>query len=126
TFYRDIQISKEFQPKKILTALRSAYGKSPYFDFAYPDLETLFLNHNKNLFDFNFQLLEWSLSWCTNPFSVNLCEGDAVKADLQIEYLPYLQVFADRFPFQPNLSILDIVFNKGRFNISELGNVKKS
>jgi len=30
-----------------------------------------------------------------------------------IIYKPYLQVFSEKYSFQPNLSILDILFNQG-------------
>ena len=38
--------------------------------------------------------------------------GDTVLSSLGLER-PYFQVFADRFGFTPNLSVLDLLFNEG-------------
>jgi hypothetical protein len=124
TPYSEVRISPEFQPKKILTALKSAYGKSAFFDFAFDDLAHLFLSEEKFLFNFNQQLLHWTLTWCKNEFRPN--QTLLEMGNQEFHFSPYLHVFSDRFSFHPNLCILDVIFNQGRFDINQLGHVKKS
>jgi hypothetical protein len=38
----------------------------------------------------------------------------------------YPQVFADRFPFEKDLSILDAIFNLGKTSVKALGHVNNS
>jgi hypothetical protein len=60
---RDIRISPEYNGKKTLQAIRSAYGNSAMYDFVEHELEELFLKEEKFLFDFNSKAHEWSLKW---------------------------------------------------------------
>ena len=48
---------------------------------------------------------------------------DETVADPDFQSIEYHQVFSDRFGFQPNLSILDLVFNEGP---GALGILRKS
>jgi WbqC-like protein family len=125
--YSEIKISSEFRPKKILTAIQSAYGKSAYYDFVMDDLNSIFYSEEKMLFDFNQKLFAWTLTWCKNDFknTTPKCLGEEIEK-IDFEFHSYLHVFSDRFSFQPNLSILDVIFNKGRFDLNQLGCVKKS
>jgi hypothetical protein len=43
-----------------------------------------------------------------------------------VELKSYPQVFADRFPFEKDLSILDAIFNLGKTSIKSLGHVNNS
>ena len=47
TLLRDIRISPEYSGKKILQAIRSAYGNSAMYDFIDVELEELFLKEEK-------------------------------------------------------------------------------
>ena len=127
TPYSEIKISSEFRPKKILTAIQSAYGKSAYFDFVMDDLKSIFNSEEKMLFDFNQKLFDWTLTWCKNDFNntIPISLGSEIEK-IDFEFHSYLHVFSDRFSFHPNLSILDVIFNKGRFDLNQLGCVKKS
>jgi hypothetical protein len=43
-----------------------------------------------------------------------------------VELKSYPQVFADRFPFEKDLSILDAIFNLGKTSVKSLGHVNNS
>jgi hypothetical protein len=43
-----------------------------------------------------------------------------------VELKSYPQVFADRFPFEKDLSIIDAIFNLGKTSIKTLGHVNNS
>ncbi len=127
TPYAEIKISAEFRPKKILTAIQSAYGKSAYYDFVMDDLSAIFSSEERLLFNFNQRLLDWTLEWCKNEFKFTPNDELSIMHEkAEFQFHPYLHVFSDRFPFHPNLSILDVIFNKGRFDLNQLGCVKKS
>jgi hypothetical protein len=145
---RDIRISSEYNGKKTLQAIRSAYGNSAMYDFIEVELEGLFLKEEKFLIDFNTKAHEWSLKWFSKIPKERLNESKIpeerlaepkihfakglederwkVRGTRQVELKSYPQVFADRFPFEKDLSILDAIFNLGKTSIKSLGHVNNS
>ena len=49
-----------------------------------------------------------------------------VRGTRPVELKNYPQVFADRFPFEKDLSILDAIFNLGKTSVKSLGHVNNS
>ena len=141
-FLRDIRISSEYNGKKTLQAIRSAYGNSAMYDFIEQELEELFLKEEKFLIDFNSKAHEWSRSWYPKVLDERSTESKVVsqrsteskvlderwkvRGTRPVELKSYPQVFADRFPFEKDLSILDAIFNLGKTSIKSLGHVNNS
>jgi hypothetical protein len=145
---RDIRISSEYSGKKTLQAIRSAYGNSAMYDFVEVELEELFLKEEKFLIDFNMKAHDWTCRWfplipegrlieskipeerLAEPkiHFVKELEGERWKqrGTRPVELKSYPQVFADRFPFEKDLSILDAIFNLGKTSIQNLGRVNNS
>ena len=145
---RDIRISPEYNGKKMLQAIRSAYGNSAMYDFVEHELEDLFLREEKFLFDFNTRAHEWSLKWFFKIQDERFIESKIpeerlaepkihfvkeleeerwkVRGTRPVELKSYPQVFADRFPFEKDLSILDAIFNLGKTSVKSLGHVNNS
>jgi hypothetical protein len=139
---RDIRISAEYSGKKTLRAIRSAYGNSAMYDFLERDLEELFLKEEKFLFDFNMKAHDWTCRWFPNVLderskeskvvgqrsteSKVLDERWKVRGTRPVELKSYPQVFSDRFPFEKDLSILDVIFNLGKTSVNSLGHVNNS
>ncbi len=139
---RDIRISPEYNGKKTLQAIRSAYGNSAMYDFIEQELEELFLKEEKFLFDFNIKAHEWSCRWFPQIPEGRLNESKIPEERLAepkilgerwkqrgirpVELKSYPQVFADRFPFEKDLSILDAIFNLGKTSMKSLGHVNNS
>jgi len=111
-------------------AIRSAYGKAPFFDHYGPALEKIIFKRHDFLFDLNFELLSFCLQ--SARLDVKLSETSAyVKVsekgitDLRsainpkISYtmrsffspVPYVQVFGNKFV--TNLSFIDLLFCEG-------------
>lgn len=102
----------------------SAYNRSPFFFHYQPMLEPIFTKNWKYLAQFNsatifwvMQQLRWSVSvgnteqW-QKEYPANMLDlRGASKLDYDIPV--YYQVFSDRLDFQPDLSILDALFNMG-------------
>lgn len=142
TLLRDIRISPEYNGKKMLQAIRSAYGNSAMYDFIDVELEELFLKEEKFLIDFNTKAHEWSLKWFPKIPEGRLIESKIpeerlaepkvlderwkVRGTRPAELKSYPQVFADRFPFEQDLSILDAIFNLGKTSMKSLGRVNNS
>ena len=105
----------------------SCYGKSPFFDFYRNDLENLLNQKHAFLFDLNLEILQWLKKVLKFPPEIQVVEslkGFEEADDLSNKWLPknfqdgevevkYAQVFEDRIGFQPNVSILDLLFNTG-------------
>ena len=118
-------------------AIRSAYGKAPYFEHYAPELEAIFADPGPLLWDFNLRLLRWALAKTAPEVALNFTDtfnpssGPEVL-DLRHRILPktrgeehfglkfptYWQSFAEKHGFQPDLSVLDVVMNCGPSNTS--------
>ena len=55
-------------------------------------------------------------------FLIHPKRPDNILRDLRLEK-PYFQVFAGKYGFVPNLSIMDLLFNEGPDSISYLKNL---
>ena len=129
---RDIRISPEYNGKKTLQAIRSAYGNSAMYDFIEQELEELFLKEERFLFDFNMRSHNWVCRWYPKVLDERSTESKVLderwkmRGTRPVELKSYPQVFADRFPFEKDLSILDAIFNLGKTSMKSLGHVNNS
>jgi hypothetical protein len=102
------------------------------YDFIEHELEELFLKEEKFLFDFNIKAHDWSCRWFPQIPEERLAEPKIlderwkVRGTRPVELKSYPQVFADRFPFEKDLSILDAIFNLGKTSMKSLGHVNNS
>lgn len=132
---KDIEISyKENWQMKHWRAITSAYKNSPYFEHFENEIEYLYSNKYENLMRFNLEQLQIVLKILQVKKNILLTQDYEKKligfTDLRekihpklnfkedkniTEMLlrPYYQTFEAKFDFIPNLSILDLLFNKG-------------
>lgn len=133
---RDMRIdnSKRWQHQHWVSIL-SAYKSSPYFDFFGEEFAPFFERRYEFLIDWNADLCRTALRalgernelnisdrWInaerTSEFDYDLRGAFSPKPRLAMpdeRFSPqeYCQVFADRQPFAPNLSIIDLLFCEG-------------
>ena len=127
---KDVRISDHNQWRRVhWNALQSAYSESPYFDYYADDLRPFFERKYEFLVDFNeairqtvCQLLDIhpTVEYTTSYHTPQLTNDfrDVIHAkhpghDPDFQPKPYWQVFGRRHGFQPNLSILDLLFCMG-------------
>lgn len=126
---RDVRISTHGKwQQEHWNALLSAYGESPFYDYYIDDLRPFFFQQWDFLFDFNLAITEKICELIDiQPHLVptdeyrNETEHDFREAirpkhplpDPTFQPKPYYQVYQQKFGFQPNLSILDLLFNMG-------------
>lgn len=104
-----------------LNALKTAYGKSPFFEFYDYKIEAIFklkidsvFELNMAFLDFAFKALQMEVSISTNTITDRHTRNEAFYWQQMSESLPaYKQVFDNRFGFVPFVSIIDLIFNKG-------------
>ncbi len=111
----------------------SAYNSSPFFEYYMDDFKPFYEEKQKFLYDFNIGLMKVILDALELDTNLIFTE-DYIKTgenksidyrnlihpkknymefDASFKPLKYRQVFQDRFDFQPNLSVIDLIFNKG-------------
>ncbi len=121
-------------------SLVAAYASSPFFDFFRDDLVSFYEHRFEYLVDLNTGLLEKTLQLMGIQIPVRKSERfqaitsdddpryfihpklDPKEADPRFSPVVYHQVFEEIHGFQPNLSILDLLFNEGPGSLSVLLN----
>jgi hypothetical protein len=114
--YRSVEISyQEHWQNQLVHALRTSYGKSPFFEYYNYRFEKIFMEKHQYLWDLNIQLLEETLRCLKLDIKLSVYDSDKYLPDPPLIQpdKPYYQVFADKTGFIPNLSILDLIFHEG-------------
>jgi len=126
---KDVEIDYSTNWQKIHSkSIEAAYRSSPFYEFFMPEIMPFFEKKYKFLYDFNFQILEIVNDFIDIDTKINFT-NDFIKLDTKnlndfrfsispkqkniFQNTPYTQVFSDKFKFQKNLSILDLIFNMG-------------
>jgi hypothetical protein len=122
---KDIRIARGSWQKQHLRSIRASYGRAPYFEHYYPDLESIFLEPEIHLIDFNVSALDW-IKLTGYHASLHYSESFIVEGEQMNDYRSlfepsspwtevqeYLQVFSDRHPFMQKMSAIDLVMNLG-------------
>jgi hypothetical protein len=115
--------------KKHLTALKSAYGKSPFYFLVEPELEALYLDKSlTKVWEFNLAAFKFVNSILKLPIEIEFTESFGDFKEETLNFYPqfydkkipscepeisYWQTFEEKTGFVPNLSILDLIFNHG-------------
>lgn len=127
--FKDVRIENAFDwQKNHFKSLEAAYRTSPFFEYFEDDIRPIFEKKHDFMMDLNFKTIE----------IVTDCLGLDFKFDKTTEYFhevndktdfrhlangkkdtaqfePYTQVFEEKHGFLNNLSILDLLFNEGRY-----------
>ena len=111
-----------------LHAIKSAYGRAPYFEHYIGEITDFFHEKEAFLFDLNWKIMQKVGALLQTSFrlseSVHYQPLRSHSSDYRNAFTPrtywkwlqdltYPQVFSDRQPFLANLSILDLIFNAG-------------
>ena len=121
-------------------AIVSAYGTSAYFEYYQDELFAILESKYEKLFDLNMALLRFFIEktgikvdlrlttdFVIEPEMEDLREKihpkrpNNILHDLELEK-PYFQVFAPKYGFMSDLSIMDLLFNEGPDSIMFLKN----
>ena len=127
TMTKDILVSDHAPWQHIHSrCLESAYKAAPYFDHYYDYLRPIFEGRFERLIDLNDAALRAVLRMLKVKKEIlhttdyireagnDLREAFSPKKAIECDSFPeYYQVFGTKFPFAPDLSVLDLVFNEG-------------
>ena len=119
---KDTRISyRDRWPEQHWQAIKTAYGKTPFFDAIGDDIQIILQQKPAFLLDLNNRLTRMILEWLRMDISVleslsAEAETLSIPAPKEVlkEQLPsYPQAFDHKFGFRSNLSVIDLVFNEG-------------
>jgi hypothetical protein len=122
-----IDFTQDWQ-KIHLRGIQSGYGKAPFFEFYFPYFESLFSQKRESLWDLNWEILTICLKLIGSSAKMSVLEKSLNVTEIldirgqispskqfseQTFYQPepYFQLFG--LDFDPNLSILDLLFCEG-------------
>ncbi|WP_332031260.1 WbqC family protein [Kaistella sp.] len=118
-------------------SIKTAYQSSPYFEFYEEKLEKIFEFKTDSLIKFNLNALKiiqdilktekaYSLNneYVKIPFEENYREKFSAKKETEFEMEEYYQTFSDKLGFEKDLSILDLICNKGPETLTYLKNIQ--
>lgn len=132
---KDIRISDHGNWRHLhWNALMSAYGESPFFEFYADELHPFFEKKWDFLLDFNMEITQKMCNLIdihphisfTKEYDTSMKEIKDFRElirpkhsldDNDFTEIPYYQVYKQKFGFQKNLSILDLLLNEGNESI---------
>jgi len=133
---KDVRIEDAFDwQKQHFKSLEAAYRTSPFFEYFEDDLAPIFQKKHKFLMDLNLEAMEIISSCLGYNFQYKKTEeyfheaadfsdfrplANGKKDTYQFD--PYTQVFEEKHGYLNNLSILDLLFNEGRYAMEYLKN----
>ncbi len=119
----------ESWPQQHIHALRSAYGKTPWFIHFIDAIEELLLQRHERLIDLDLASMQMCLNWVGIKTELVITDEyveTTPMTDLRVSFQPkkplpasiaavpeYPQVFVDRHGFVQRLSIIDLLCNCG-------------
>lgn len=131
---KDVRLETAFDwQKQHFKSLEAAYRTSPFFEYFEDDILPIFQKKHEFLMDLNLETmsivskclgLEFDYDETTEYF-----HEVADKTDLRglingkkdnSQFEPYTQVFGEKHGYLNNLSILDLLFNEGRYALDYL------
>lgn len=127
SLFKDIKITyKENWMLQHTRALDACYRRAPFYEYYRDSLFTILASQEEYLMHLDKKLMQWVLKMMkakleisySSSYQMNMEEGvkDARNVFLPnqtialIDVVKYAQVFEDRNGFQPNMSILDLLF----------------
>jgi len=135
---KDVLIENEFDwQKQHFKSLEAAYRSSPFFEFFEDDIIPVFEKKHTFLMDLNMEVFD-IITKCLRikfefhktaeyfPVPENVSDFRYLangKKDTN-SFEKYTQVFDDKHGFINNLSVLDLLFNEGKFAVDYLKNQK--
>jgi len=132
---KDIRISDHGNWRHLhWNALMSAYGESPFFEFYADELHPFFEKKWDFLLDFNMEITQKMCDLIdihphisfTKEYDTSMKEIKDFRQLIRPKHplddgdfteIPYYQVYKQKFGFQKNLSILDLLLNEGNESI---------
>lgn len=137
---KDVKIENDFNWQKLhFKSLEAGYRSSPFFEFFEDEIQPIFEKKHHFLMDLNFETMEL-ISKCLrmkldyestveyfHEIDANsvldfrtLVDGKKDKSQFE----SYTQVFDNKHGFLNNLSILDLLFNEGKYALDYLKSQK--
>ena len=135
---KEIKVShRENWQKLHWKSIKTAYQSSPYFEFYEDKLQKIFEFESDSLIQFNLNALKivldilktekaysLNIEYVKIPLEENYREKFSAKKESEIEMEEYYQTFSDKLGFEKDLSILDLICNKGPESLTYLRNVQ--
>ena len=135
---KEIKVShRENWQKLHWKSIKTAYQSSPYFEFYEDKLQKIFEFESDSLIQFNLNALKivldilktekaysLNIEYVKIPLEENYREKFSAKKETEFEMEEYYQTFCDKLGFEKDLSILDIICNKGPETLTYLNNIQ--
>jgi WbqC-like protein family len=125
TPFSEVRMAEGKWRQEHLHAIRSAYGRSAYFEHYYPIIESCYRAEHEYLHQLAKESMVLMLPIFAKKHLTIQFNSDEIQeidesfsATLEPAYIGlnepgYPQVFSDRFAFHSNLSCIDVLMNKG-------------
>jgi len=119
--FKDVKIDfRESWALQHIRSLEACYNRSPYFEYYKDELCDLFFQPPELLWELNVLAIRWCLKKMHIDKELNFTKDykhqvalDFRRGEIPFQKKPYNQVFDEKNGFDADLSVLDLLFNRG-------------